>query len=73
MSGRELKQQIRERQIWDEELTGRMARVEVVVGDSKLLAFDETLADAGLSPDSFTRDGALQREHSEMLRQTSHF
>ena len=52
ITGRELKEQIKDRQLWDDELTRKTTRVEFLVGPSRLLTNDETAADAGLSPES---------------------
>ena len=52
ITGRELKEQIKECQLWDDELTRQTTRVDIVVGLSRLLTDDETAAEAGLSPES---------------------
>ncbi|CAK9109882.1 unnamed protein product [Durusdinium trenchii] len=52
MTGRELKERIKDRQLWDDELTRKTTRVDILVGPSRLLTNDETAADAGLSPES---------------------
>ncbi|CAK9095656.1 Putative surface protein bspA-like (TvBspA-like-625) [Durusdinium trenchii] len=52
MTGQELKEQIKERQHWDDELTRKTTRVDIVVGASRILKNDETAAGAGLSPES---------------------
>ena len=52
ITGRELKERIKECLPWDDELTRKTTRVDIVVGESKLLTNAETAADAGLSPES---------------------
>ncbi|CAK9095697.1 unnamed protein product [Durusdinium trenchii] len=52
MTGRELKARIKECQLWDDELTRKTTRVDIVVGASRMLKNDETAAGAGLSPES---------------------
>ena len=52
MTGRELKARIKECQLWDDELTRKTTRVDIVVGASRMLKNDETAADADLSPES---------------------
>ena len=51
LRGRELKQQIKSRQPWDE-LTGRTTSVEIIVGDDQLLANDVKVLDAGIAADT---------------------
>ena len=51
MTGKELKQQIKERKPWDE-LTRRTTGVEVILGDSHLLASDATVLEAGIAEDT---------------------
>ncbi|CAJ1462150.1 unnamed protein product [Effrenium voratum] len=51
ITGRELKERIKESQLWDDELTRKTTRVDILVG-SRWLMTDETAADAGLSPAS---------------------
>ena len=50
-TGRLLKQQIKDGQCWDE-LTRRTTSVEIIVGDSQLLADDAKVLDAGIAEDS---------------------
>ena len=51
ITGRELKERIKEYQLWEDELTRETTRVDILMG-SRLLANDETAADACLSPES---------------------
>ena len=50
ITGRELKERIKECQVWDD-VTRETTRVIIVVG-TRLMTNDETAADAGLSPES---------------------
>ncbi|CAK9035170.1 unnamed protein product [Durusdinium trenchii] len=50
-TGCELKQQIKERQLWAE-LTRSTTVVEIIVGDNHLLADDATVLEAGISEDT---------------------
>ena len=52
MTGQELKMQIKEQRFPEDNLRRETTRVEVLVGESKLLEKDETVTGAGLSPDS---------------------
>ena len=52
ITGRELKERIKACQPWDDELTRKTTRVDIVVGESRLMTNAETAADAGLSPES---------------------
>ena len=52
ITGRELKERIKDRQLWDDELTRKTTRVDILAGPSRLLTNDETAADAGLTPES---------------------
>ena len=51
MTGKELKQQIKERKPWDE-LTRSTTGVEVIVGDNQLLASDAKVLEAGIAEDT---------------------
>ena len=51
ITGRELKQQIKEGQPWDE-LTRSTTSVEIIVGDDHLLANDAKVLDAGITQDT---------------------
>ena len=51
-TGKELKQQIKEKQPWDDELTRSTTSVEIIVGDDHLLANDAKVLDAGISEDT---------------------
>ena len=46
-----LKEHLKE-QLWEDEPTRRTTRVDLVIGDSKLIGNDGMVADAGLSADS---------------------
>lgn len=46
MTGWELKLQLKDRQVWEDEITRKTTRVEIVLGDSELLENDETVAGA---------------------------
>ena len=50
ITGRELKERIKECQLWDD-VTRETTRVDILVG-TRLMTNDETAADAGLSPES---------------------
>ena len=50
-TGKELKQQIKERKPWDK-LTRSTTGVEVIVGDNQLLANDATVLEAGIAEDT---------------------
>ena len=50
-TGKELKQQIKEKKAWDE-LTRSTTGVEVIVGDNQLLGNDATVLEAGIAEDS---------------------
>lgn len=52
MTGREIKEQIKQQQQWRDEFTRQTTRVELVIGQSRLLENNETAAAAGLSPES---------------------
>ena len=52
VTGRELKERIKDCQLWDDELTRQTTKVDFVVGASRILKNDETAAHAGLSPES---------------------
>ena len=49
-TGKELKQQIKDRKPWDE-LTRSSTGVEIIVGDNHLLANDAKVLDAGIAED----------------------
>ena len=52
MTGWELKQRIKDRQLWDDELKRKTTRVDIVLGPSRVLTNNETAADAGLPSES---------------------
>ena len=51
MTGRALKQQIKEGQVWDE-LTRSTTSVEIIIGDNQLLCNDAKALDAGIAEDA---------------------
>lgn len=51
MTVRDLKRQLRALQSCEDELTRKMSLVEVIVGDRKLVKNDETVHEAGISPE----------------------
>ena len=69
MTGRELKQRIKDRQLWNDELTRKTTRVDILVGPSRLLTNNETAADAGLSSESEVTI-IFEAEYCDVLRQT---
>ena len=73
ITGGELKERIKDCQLWDDELTRKTTLVDIVVGASRVLTNDETAADAGLSPESevtvIFRQNTLTCSHKDEFAQ----
>lgn len=67
-TGREIEQQIKEGQLWDDD-TRRTTEVKLVIVGERLLGSDETVADAGLTADAVV-NVVFKQQQSKMLKQS---